>query len=248
MYLSVVVPCYNEETNLRNGVLHVMKEYLDRQPYEKEVIIVDDGSEDKSVFLVEQFIKEHHASYFKLIKNPHGGKAATVIKGLQSGNGDIVMFTDMDQATPLPEVEKLLPFFEQGYDIVFGSRAGERKGAPFMRKVLSTGHMILKNVILHVSFHDTQCGFKAFRKSIIQPVLERMKIHTRLQQVKGSMVASGFDIELLFVAQKAGYKIKEVPVEWHYVGTKRVDIIKDSYRGVRDLLILRLNDLRGLYK
>lgn len=245
--LSVIIPCYNEETNIRNGVLHVVTEYLDNQPYEKEVIIVDDGSEDKSVELIEKYIQSSGNSYMKVIRNSHGGKAATVITGLLAGSGDIVMFTDMDQATPIEEVEKLLPYFDENYDIVFGSRAGRRQGAPISRRILSTGHMILKNIIVNVSFEDTQCGFKAFRKDKIRPLLDRLRIHGKRQDVKGGMVASGFDLELLFVAKKMGYKIKEVPVEWHYVGTKRVNIFKDSWRGIRDMIKLRLNDIRGIY-
>ncbi len=151
MYLSVIIPCYNEETNIRNGVLHVVAEYLDKQPYDKEVIIVDDGSEDKSVELAEKFIKTSKVPYMRVLKNPHGGKAATVITGMLAGKGDIVMFTDMDQATPIVEIEKLRPYFDQDYDIVFGSRAGRREGAPLTTKILSTGHMILKNIIVNIN-------------------------------------------------------------------------------------------------
>ncbi len=247
MYLSVIIPCYNEETNIRNGVLHVVTEFLDKQPYDKEVIIVDDGSEDRSAELAEKFIKTSKVPYMRVLKNPHGGKAATVITGMRAGKGEIVMFTDMDQATPIVEIEKLLPYFEQDYDIVFGSRAGRREGAPLTRKILSTGHMILKNIIVNVNFKDTQCGFKAFRRDKIQGLVDKMKIHGKAHAVKGGMVASGFDLEMLFVAKKLGYKIKEVPVEWHYVGTKRVNAIKDSLRGVKDMINLRLNDIRGLY-
>lgn len=248
MRLSVIIPCYNEETNIRNGVLHVVTEYLDKQPYDKEVIIVDDGSEDKSVELVEKFIQSSQVKYIKLIKNLHGGKAATVISGLLAGEGEIVMFTDMDQATPIEEVEKLLPFFDMGYDIVFGSRAGKREGAPLTRKILSSGHFILKNIIVNVNFQDTQCGFKAFRRDKIRPLLDRLKIYTeKSPNVKGGMVASGFDLELLFVAKKIGYKIKEVPVVWHYVGTKRVNALKDSWRGIVAMFKLRLNDILGVY-
>ncbi|MDQ3098856.1 MAG: glycosyltransferase [bacterium] len=245
--LSVIIPCYNEETNIRNGVLHVVTEYLDRQTYEKEVIIVDDGSEDKSVELAEKFIQSSKVKYMQILRNPHGGKAATVITGLLAGKGDIVMFTDMDQATPIEELDKLLPYFDEGYDIVFGSRAGRREGAPLTRRILSTGHVILKNLIVNVSFEDTQCGFKAFRKDKISPLLNRLRIHGTRHAVKGGMVASGFDLEMLFVAKKMGYQIKEVPVEWHYVGTKRVNAIKDSWRGLKDMINLRINDIRGVY-
>jgi glycosyltransferase involved in cell wall biosynthesis len=250
MKLSIVVPSYNEETNLRNGVLHVMKEYLDKQSYAKEVIIVDDGSDDQSVELVKNFITEHHVPYFQLIQNPHSGKAGTVITGMLAGTGDIVMFTDMDQATPISEIEKLLPYFDSPTkaDIVFGSRAGERKGAPIIRRIMARGFMLLRGLILGLNgIRDTQCGFKAFRREVAHDIFKRLKIHGEQKAVKGAMVAAGFDLEVLFLAKKLGYKLQEVPVVWHYVGTRRVNMLKDSYRGLRDMIVLRLNDIRNKY-
>jgi dolichyl-phosphate beta-glucosyltransferase len=249
MYLSVVIPCYNEETNIRNGVLHVVTEYLDKQPYTKEVVIVDDGSDDSSVELIEKFLQTSGSEYIRLIKNQHGGKASTVTTGMLAGQGDIIMFSDMDQATPLEEVEKLLPYFDQGYDVVFGSRAGERKGAPITRRAMARGFMILRTLILGLNgIRDTQCGFKAFKKEVAHNLFTKLKIHGEHKEVKGGMVAAGFDLEFLFLARKLGYKLKEVPVQWHYVGTKRVDALKDSYRGLRDMILLRINDLKGVYK
>jgi glycosyltransferase involved in cell wall biosynthesis len=248
MYLSVIIPCYNEETNIRNGVLHVVCDYLEKQPYDKEVLIIDDGSDDKSTTLIEKFISEKNPKNFHLIKNSHGGKAATVISGLQAGNGDIVMFTDMDQATPIEEIEKILPHFTQGFDIVIGSRAGRRAGAPFSRQILSQGFMFIKMVILGIgSIQDTQCGFKAFKRETITPLISKLRINGTRKSVKGGMVSASFDLEILFIARKLGYKIKEVPVRWHYVGTKRVNALKEAYRGIRDVALLKLNDLRGLY-
>lgn len=252
MFLSIIVPCYNEENNLRNGVLHVMAEYLDKQSYHKEVIIVDDGSTDQSTKLIEKFIAKQGNDYFKLIKNPHGGKAATVVKGMLSGTGEIVMFTDMDQATPLEEVEKLLPYFNSdsnnSYDIVFGSRAGKRKGAPIIRRIMARGFMTLRTLILGLNgIRDTQCGFKAFKKEVAQEVFKKLKVNNNNQKVKGSMVAASFDVETLFIARKMGYKMKEVPVQWQHIGSNRVSVIRDSWRGLKDMVKLRINDLQGVY-
>ncbi|MDQ3239356.1 MAG: glycosyltransferase [bacterium] len=247
MYLSVIIPCYNEETNIRNGVLHVVTEYLDSQDYQKEVIIVDDGSDDQSVKLIEKYIKQSKKDYVKLIKNPHGGKASTVITGMLAGEGDIVLFTDMDQATPIEETSKLLPFFDQGYDIVIGSRAGERKGAPIIRRAMSRGFFALRLLIVGLNFRDTQCGFKAFKRDVARKLFTSMKIHGTRKIIKGSTVTAGFDVEFLFIARKMGYKMKEVPVKWHYVGTKRVNAIKESWRGLKELVNLKVNDIRGVY-
>ena len=162
--LSVILPAYNEEKNLRNDVLDKVEGYLKNAPYRYEVIIVDDGSKDRTVKLVQQQISSK--KNFKLLSEPHGGKAVAVMRGLLSSTGDIALFTDMDQATPLKEIEKFFPKFSQGYDIVIGSRKG-RSGAPIFRKLAAWGFSVLRNVILGLPFPDTQCGFKAFnRKSI----------------------------------------------------------------------------------
>ena len=115
-YLSVVIPAFNEEANLRAGVLHKVSAYLEQQPYTTEVLVVDDGSEDATADLIATFVSEHPS--FRLLRNPHRGKAHTVISGVLASEGQFILFTDMDQATPIGEVARLLPWFEQGYDVV----------------------------------------------------------------------------------------------------------------------------------
>src|SRR3989344_1815603 len=111
--LSVIIPAFNEENNIKNGVLNSVEEYLKSQNYNYEVIIVDDGSKDNTTSQVEEFIK--NKKNFSLIKNPHSGKAVTVMTGLLKAQGEIALFTDMDQATPISEVEKFFSKFESGF-------------------------------------------------------------------------------------------------------------------------------------
>src|SRR5688572_17108023 len=125
MKLSVVIPSYNEIANLRKGTLDKVATFLERKKYDYEVIVVDDGSTDGSLEFVEKFTKEN--KNFKLIKNSHMGKAGAVTTGMLAAAGDYALFTDMDQATPIEEVEKLLEFVPD-YDIVIGSRSSSRKG------------------------------------------------------------------------------------------------------------------------
>lgn len=245
--LSVVIPCYNEEKNLNLGVLEKVNRYLTGQKYSWEVIIVDDGSTDKSVSLIENFIAKHPG--VSLIKNPHQGKAATIITGILAASGRYVLFTDLDQATPIKEVDKFFPWFKKGFDVVIGSRNATRQGAPFSRILMARGFIILRNLFLGLkNITDTQCGFKAFKKETSEVLFEKLKLYGQKKLVSGSHVSAGFDIEMLFLAQKLGFKIKEVPVEWHYVETRRVNPIKDSWCGFLDLLKIRLNSLRGLYE
>jgi len=242
--LSVIIPSYNEEANLKKGVLPEVGDYLNKQRIKYEVLVVDDGSSDNSVDSIKKYISTN--SNFKLIQNKHGGKAIAVLTGMEKAVGQIVLFTDMDQATPINQLEKFMPQFEKGYDLVIGSRSG-RKGAPFIRKLAAWVFSILRGIILGLPFKDTQCGFKAFSKSSINKILPEIKSEWGVIHFKGGAVNAGFDVELLYLAKKYGFKIAEVPVEWNYVDTERVQVIKDALAAIYDMLRIRINDLKGKY-
>jgi len=245
-YLSIVIPAYNEETNIRLGALDKVARYLEKQPYGWEATIVDDGSSDGTPGLLDAFAKANKG--FLVIHNPHQGKAATVISGMMAARGDIVLFTDLDQATPIHEIEQVLPWFEKDFDVVIGSRSGRREGAPFTRRVMARGFMILRGLLLGLrGIADTQCGFKAFRKGVARDIFGRLKLYGARHTVSGSMVTAGFDVEVLYLAKKLGFKIKEVPVTWHYVETRRVNPVIDSIQGLSDILHIRVNAWKGLY-
>lgn len=244
MKLSIVIPSYNEEENLKKGVLNQVGDYLQKSKLDYEVLVVDDGSSDSSVDLVKKYISKDKK--FKLIQNNHGGKAIAVLTGMEQAKGEIVLFTDMDQATPINQLEKFIPMFEGGYDIVIGSREG-RKGAPAVRKLSALGFSVLRRLILGLPFKDTQCGFKAFSKSSISKILPKIKNEWGVIHFKGGAVNAGFDVELLYLAKKYGFKVAEVSVEWNYVDTERVQIIKDAAAAIYDMLRIRLNDLLGKY-
>lgn len=214
IYLSVVIPCFDEMANLQKGVLQKIENFLSKKKFSYEVIIIDDGSKDGSIEFVENFIKDN--PHFRLFKNPHLGKAGAVTTGVLKAQGEYVLFTDMDQATPIEETDKLLPFFDQGYDVVIGSRNSKRRGAPWTRLLMARGMMFLRTFIVGISgISDTQCGFKMFRKVAAKALFTKInKLHQGFQKVSGSSVSAGFDVEILYLAQKMNYKIKEVPVNW----------------------------------
>jgi len=246
-FLSVVIPAYNEETNIRLGALEKVTRYLDKQAYAWEVLVVDDGSKDASPHLLDQFVRSNPG--FRVIHNTHLGKAGTVIAGVTAAKGHIVLFSDLDQATPIEEIEKVLPWFEKGYDVVIGSRNSRREGAPISRIIMARGFMLLRSVLLGLKgITDTQCGFKAFRAEVAKEIFSKLKLYGNPQKTQGPMVTAGFDIEVLFLAKSLKYKIREVPVEWHYVETRRVNPIKDSVQGLRDILVIRWNAMMGTYK
>ena len=249
--LSVVIPSYDEMANLQKGVLYKVEHFLSKKDYSYEVIIVDDGSTDGSVEFVKQFIQDN--PNFRLIENPHLGKAGAVTTGVLSSRGKYVLFSDMDQATPIEEVDKLLPYFDpsaDGYDVVIGSRKSQRKGAPWTRILMAKGMIFLRTLLVNIhGISDTQCGFKMFKREAAQKLFNIInKLHNNFKTVSGSNVSAGFDVELLFLAQKMGYKVKEVPVNWLYVETRRVSPIKDSIEGFMDLMRIKLKALKGEYK
>ena len=247
VFLSVVIPCFDEMANLQKGILDKVRRFLDKKKFSYEVIVVDDGSGDGSVEFVRDFVKDNLS--FHLMQNPHLGKAGAVTAGVLSAKGEYVLFTDMDQATPIEELDKLLPFFEKEYDIVIGSRNTKRKGAPWTRLLMARGMIVLRSLLVGIrGIADTQCGFKMFRREAAQSLFSKIKrLHSGFQPRSGSSVSAGFDVELLYLAQKFGYKIKEVPVNWLFVESRRVSPIKDSIDGFLDLLRIKANDLRGLY-
>lgn len=246
IFLSVVIPSYNEEYNLRTGVLQSVYGYLRKQEYSWEVIIVDDGSSDKTAELVERYIEGKKK--MSLMKQPHRGKGPTVIAGVLKARGEIIIFTDMDQATPIDQIEKIIPLFtEKNYDVVIGSRKG-REGAPIIRKIMAYGFSILRYIFLQIPFKDTQCGFKAFKNEASREIFKRLKVFKEGGKMQGASVSAGFDLEILYIARKLGYKVIDVPVDWHHKEGTKVNPIKDSYEGLRDLLKVRINALRGMYK
>ncbi|MEK7543344.1 MAG: glycosyltransferase [Patescibacteria group bacterium] len=246
-FLSIVIPAYNEETNIRLGALDKVSRFMESRKYSWEVILVDDGSTDETSKLLDEYA--HATSGFRVMHNPHQGKAATVVTGSLEARGDIVLFTDLDQATPIGEVEKLFPWFDKGFDVVIGSRSKRREGAPLTRIAMARGFMWLRSIVLGLhGITDTQCGFKAFRHAVVRKIFGRLKLYGNNHVVQGSMVTAGFDIEMLFVAKQLGFHIKEVSVEWHYVETRRVSPIKDSWQGLMDILKIRMNAWRGIYQ
>ncbi len=245
-YLSIIIPCYNEEVNIHLGALDKVVRFVESQKYTSEIIIIDDGSNDGSLELVKRFAE--HNKNTTIIENNHGGKAAAVTTGMLAAKGQFRVFLDMDQAVPIEEISKLLPYFSQKYDVVIGSRNSVRQGAPLLRKVMALGFMKLRGMILGMDdIVDTQCGFKGFSEKAALYLFQKLQVYTQNENVRGSRVTAGFDVELLYLAKKHGYRIKEVSVHWHHVDTRRVNPIRDSIEGLFALLKIKSNDTQGKY-
>ncbi|MGI5828174.1 MAG: dolichyl-phosphate beta-glucosyltransferase [Patescibacteria group bacterium] len=245
-FLSVVIPAYNEKDNFENGALDAVYKYLKAKKMTWEVLVVDDGSTDGSKELIGDYCKKH--SGFRFIANKHMGKSGTVTKGVNEARGTYILFTDFDQATPLSEWEKLLPFLKQGYSVVIGSReiaGSKREREPFHRHLMGRGFNFGVQLLTVRGISDTQCGFKAFEAKAAKEVFSKLQVY-RPREIAAAFTGA-FDVEVLFVAKKNGLKIAEVPIAWHYVESNRVDPLKDSLLMALDVIKIRLFDLMGKY-
>jgi len=248
-YLSIIIPNYNEKKNLERGVLQDVANYLKTAKFSWEVIISDDEATDGSREMIESFVKGRKG--FFLLKNPHGGKASAIYAGLQKARGEVVLFSDMDQSTPLSEVEKLLPHYKEGCDVVFGSRGGMRKNAPLVRRISAYSFLTFRRLLLLPQIRDTQCGFKSMRTKVAKKIFPQMEVIQNLGNAQGWSV-SAYDVELLHLAQKKGYKLKEIPVQWQDEDTSNSKnrgskFIKESIDMLKQILRVKLRDLTGTY-
>ena len=210
-FLSVIIPCYNEEKNLKRCVLGEVNKFMTKKNFSWEVMISDDGSTDNSKKIIRSQIKFWRN--FRLLENPHGGKPLALWQGIKSSNGEWVLFTDMDQSTPISQLERLLPFIGNKVGAVIGSRGLKRKNFPLYRKFGSIVFAAMRKTLILKEIDDTQCGFKLFKRDIVKKAFPKLQYFKDKRLKKGWIVTS-FDAELLFIVKKMGYAIEEVPVSW----------------------------------
>ncbi len=247
-YLSVIVPCYNERENLVQGVLQELHTYLSAQDYSYEVIISDDGSSDNSRELVREQIQE--IARFRLLCNEHGGKPIALWHGIQAARGELLLFTDMDQSTPIDQLAKLMPAIESGYDIAIGSRGSGRHDFPLHRQLGSAIFRRFRQLFLLSDIVDTQCGFKLLRADIARELFPLLEAIREPSAVKGWRVTA-FDVELLALAKQAAYTIQEIPVEWSnrdVAQGKGKSYLGESWEMLQQIVRVKCNQWRGYYE
>lgn len=239
MRLSVIIPAYNEEKRLPK-TLAAVNQYLLKQSYDYEILVVNDGSKDKTVEVAEVL-----ASKIKNLKvtgyAKNQGKGYAVRFGMLEAKGDCRLFTDADNSTSIDQIEKMWSWFEKGFDVVIGSR--DIKGAvldppqPFLRNViLGEGFKIFRKLLVGLwGIEDTQCGFKCFTKKTVETVFPKCKINR-----------FAFDPEILVLAQKAGFKIKEIPIYWKNDLESKVKF-KSIIKMALDLIKIKINLIKGKY-
>jgi len=239
--LSFLVPAYNESARLGRTLEQVLT-YLQAQPYASEVLLIDDGSSDHTTEVAQDYFASHAGPVATrvLSYHPNRGKGYAVRQGLLAARGQIAVFSDADLSTPITELPHLLgPLLAGEADIVFGSRALDRSligtHQPWLREQSGRFFNRVMRLVTGLPYHDTQCGFKAFRTTIARPLAE------------GAVLDRfGFDVELLFLAHRAGLRLREVPVRWDDAAGSKVGLL-NGLDGFRELRQLRQRARRGLY-
>ena len=231
---SVVIPCYNEAARIGDTVRTTL-DYLAAQSPDAELVVVNDGSTDATSTIVREALTGPEIQTQFLENFPNRGKGAAVRTGLLAATRPIGLFFDADLSTPLSEIPKVIePIANGDVDLAFGSRAVDRKligvHQPWRREQAGRVFNLIVRIATGMPFWDTQCGFKAFRLDVCRPILERA--HT---------IGFAFDVELLFLAWRAGLRLREVPVRWNHAEGSKVRVIHDSLAMLREVIALRIN-------
>jgi dolichyl-phosphate beta-glucosyltransferase len=240
--LSVVVPAYNESPRLPKTLTAIFN-YLNGTDVDPELIVVDDGSTDETVRVVEEAFAQSGKVKTTLIRNGvNRGKGYSVRRGLLASTSPIAIFSDADLSTPVNEVSKLMTVLErEGMDLAFGSRAIDRSlihvHQPWRREQGGKVFNAIVRVATGLPFWDTQCGFKAFRMDACRPIIEAATIDR-----------FGFDVELLYVAHLAGLRLREVPVRWDHNEGSKIDFVRDSIGMFNEVRRIRRQAMTGRYE
>src|SRR3989344_4609523 len=247
IFISVIIPCYNEEENLTRNVLSDVCDFLKEKNFSWEVIVSDDGSTDLSKNIIKDQIREW--KNFRLLENPHGGKPSALLYGIKSAKGKYVLFTDMDQSTPINQLDKLLPFLGDKVGAVIGSRGLLRKNFPVYRRLGSIVFMAVRKLFILPEIDDTQCGFKLFKKEVVERGFPKLEFFRKETVVKGWKVTS-WDVEFLYIVKKMGFQIEEVPVLWEDIDISKnkggifTRYARESKEMLTQILRVKLNDMR----
>jgi dolichyl-phosphate beta-glucosyltransferase len=235
-FLSLVIPAHNEESRLP-GTLEQVFAFLEKQAYSTEVIVVENGSTDRTLEIAQGFAAQHPS--LNIIHTGERGKGLAVKRGMLAARGAYRFFADADFSMPVGEINRFLPPAQPDFDIIIASRetAGAvRYGEPFRRHLSGRVFNALIRLVVLPGLEDTQCGFKCFRARVVEDIFPRQ-----------TMSGWSFDVELLYIARRKGYRVKEIGVPWYFNPETKVSLVRDSLRMAVDLFTVRSNARQGLY-
>lgn len=235
-YFSLIIPAHNEEHRLPDTLKQVVA-YLQAQPYESEVLVVENSSTDNTLAIAQAFAAQN--PQVRVLQNARRGKGLAVKQGMLEARGEYRFMCDADLSMPVTEIGKFLPPALTGYDIVIASREAPgsiRYNEPMYRHLGGRGINLIIRLLALPGLQDSQCGFKCFTARAAEDLF-------RVQTLEGW----SFDIELLFVAHMRGYKLIEVPIDWYFQCESKVRAVRDALRMIRDIFTIRRNAMQGLY-
>jgi len=238
-FLSVIIPAYNEEARL-NPTLEKITGYFSAQPYDTEIVVVDDGSTDHTVEIVGAWMEKSPVTV-RLARNPRNlGKGMAVKNGMLASTGQYRLFSDADLSTPMEMFERFLPYLQQGGEVVIGTRkhpdAQITSRQPWLRRNMAKVFVLLANLILGLRLSDFTCGFKCFSAKAAEEIFSRSRVS-----------GWAYDGEICFLAKRLGFEIIEVPVVWAHASGSRVKLRRDVFNSFAGLLQIRWHSLRGEY-
>ena len=237
-FLSIVIPAHNEESRLPRSLAQI-DGFLQKQDYTAEIIIVENGSRDRTYEVAQEYAGKY--DYLRVMQSPDSqrGKGLAVKQGMLAACGEWRFICDADLSMRIDELDKFLPPAIKGYDIAIASReapGAERVGEPEYRHLMGRINNFIIKIAAINDFEDTQCGFKMFRRAAAEDLFG-------VQRMNGI----GFDVELLFIAKQRGYAIKEVPIRWHYDPYSTMKLWDDSIKMLREIREIRQNWRQGFY-
>lgn len=235
IFLSIIIPTFNEEQRVKK--IYEIVDYLKKQKYLWEIIIVDDGSQDKTLKKLKELQKQLH---FKLISYPENyGKGYAVKIGILSAKGKYRMFIDIDLSTPITELSNFLPYLKK-FNIIIGSRKMKSANVvvrqPLIREFLGKIFTLLSKKVLNMNISDFTCGFKCFSDKAAIDIFSRQRNNRW-----------GFDSEVLYIGKIKKYSIKEIPVNWSDDPRTKVKFPHDIINSLKELIKIRVNDYSGHY-
>lgn len=235
-FLSLIIPAHNEETRLPETLKQVF-EFASRQSYPIEVLVVENGSHDKTFQIAKDFAAQH--PQMRVLQNAKSGKGRAVRQGMLAAQGEYRFMCDVDLSMPMGEINRFLPPTLEGYDIAIASRetpGAVRHEEPYYRHFVGRIYNGLIRFMALPGLQDTQCGFKCFTGIVAEDLFPRQTLH-----------GWSFDVEVLFIARLLRYKVIEIPIHWYYNPHSKISVVRDSFKMGVDLLTIRLNALRGVY-
>jgi len=235
-FLSIVIPAYNEENRLPNTLEQVFH-FLEKQPFAWEILVVENGSNDRTFEIARKFADR--LQNVRALHSEERGKGLAIQHGVMAAAGEYVFMCDADLSMPVEEISKFIPPQLKSVDIAIASREAPgsvRYNEPYYRHFTGRVFNTLIRLLVLPGLQDTQCGFKCIRAQVARDIF-------RYQTLTGW----AFDVELLFIARRHGYRIVEIPIDWYFNADSKISVFRDSLRMFLDLLLIRRNARRGLY-